>query len=60
MRKGLLVEVQDHIIYPDGFDIPFNSTKIHGISTERARNEGKPLEEVLALFEASMDNVITS
>ena len=54
-EKGALVEVQDHIIYPDGFDIPFNSTKIHGISTERARNEGKPLEEVLALFEASMD-----
>jgi len=54
-EQGALVEVQDHIIYPDGFDIPFNSTKIHGISTERARNEGKPLEEVLALFEASMD-----
>ena len=54
-EEGALVEVQDHIIYPDGFDIPFNSTKIHGISTERARNEGKPLEEVLALFEASMD-----
>ncbi|HCP40322.1 MAG TPA: DNA polymerase III subunit alpha, partial [Cryomorphaceae bacterium] len=53
--QGALVEVQDHIIYPDGFDIPFNSTKIHGISTERARNEGKPLEEVLALFEASID-----
>ena len=54
-EEGALVEVQDHIIYPDGFDIPFNSTKIHGISTERARNEGKPLEEVLAMFEASMD-----
>ncbi len=54
-EQGALVEVQDHIIYPDGFDIPFNSTKIHGISTERARDEGKPLEEVLALFEASMD-----
>ena len=22
--EGKLIEVQDHIIYPDGFDIPFN------------------------------------
>ena len=53
--EGKLIEVQDHIIYPDGFDIPFNSTKIHGISTERARNEGKPLSEVLSLFESSLE-----
>ena len=53
-EEGALVEVQDHIIYPDGFDIPFNATKVHGISTERAKNEGKPLEEVLALFEESL------
>ena len=52
--EGKLIEVQDHIIYPDGFDIPFNSTKIHGISTDRARNEGKPLSEVLSLFESSL------
>ena len=53
--EGKLIEVQDYIVYPDGFDIPFNSTKIHGISTERARNEGKPLSEVLSLFESSLE-----
>lgn len=52
--KGQLVEVQDHIIYPDGFDIPFNATKVHGISTERAKEEGRPLEEVLKLFQESL------
>ena len=53
--KGKVVEVQDHIIYPEGFDIPFNATKIHGISTERAQNEGKPISEVLDIFTASLD-----
>src|SRR6056300_523271 len=53
-EKGELIEVQDHIVYPEGYDIPFNATKIHGISTERARNEGKPLREVLEMFSASL------
>ena len=52
--EGALVDVQDHIIYPDGFDIPFNATKIHGISTDRAKAEGKPLTEVLELFQSAM------
>ena len=53
--EGELIDVQDHIIYPDGYDIPFNATKIHGISTDRAKTEGKPLVEVLATFQAAMD-----
>ena len=53
-EKGELIEVQDHIVYPEGYDIPFNATKIHGISTERARNEGKPLREVLEMFSSSL------
>src|SRR6056300_966842 len=53
--NGALVEVQDHIIYPDGFDIPFNATKVHGISTERAKSEGKPLADVLADFELALE-----
>ena len=53
--EGELIDVQDHIIYPEGYDIPFNATKIHGISTDRAKAEGKPLAEVLATFQAAMD-----
>lgn len=52
---GELIEVQDHIVYPDGYDIPFNATKIHGISTDRAKAEGKPLEEVLQAFTKALE-----
>ena len=48
--NGKLLSVQDHIIQPDGFTIPFNAEKVHGISTQRAQEEGKPLAEVLSYF----------
>ena len=31
---GTLVEQKDFLIRPDGFNIPFQSEQIHGISTE--------------------------
>jgi DNA polymerase-3 subunit alpha len=49
-ERGELMEVEEHLVQPDGFDIPFNATKIHGITTERAAKEGKPLNEVLDAF----------
>jgi DNA polymerase III epsilon subunit-like protein len=39
-----------HVIRPDGFSIPTRAAEIHGISTERATAEGKPLTTVLAEF----------
>ena len=48
--KGKLLSHQNHIIRPDGFTIPYNAEKVHGISTQRALEEGKPLKEVLGLF----------
>ena len=48
--EGKLVDVKNYIIKPEGFDIPFNASKIHGISTERALQEGMPLLEVLEIF----------
>ncbi len=50
-ESGNLISAQNMIVKPDGFTIPFNAAKIHGISTERALEEGLPLEEVLAAFE---------
>jgi DNA polymerase III epsilon subunit-like protein len=35
------------IVRPEGFDIPAGASEIHGISTERARREGRHLGEVL-------------
>ena len=38
--KGKMIEVKNYIIKPEGYDIPFNAEKIHGISTERATKQG--------------------
>lgn len=51
---GKLLSQGNHIIKPEGFTIPFNATKIHGISTERALEVGKPLNEVLDKFTANV------
>ena len=48
--NGELIETKNYIIKPNGFTIPYNSQKIHGISTERAENEGWPIELVLKDF----------
>jgi DNA polymerase III epsilon subunit-like protein len=39
-----------HIIRPDGFMIPHESVKIHGISQVMAERDGKSLKDVLMLF----------
>lgn len=49
-KWGNLIENQDFIITPDDFTIPFESEKIHGISTQLAQEKGRPLSEVLGLF----------
>jgi DNA polymerase-3 subunit alpha len=50
-EKGNLMAHQNLIIRPEGFTIPYNSMQIHGISTERALEEGLPLQEALELFQ---------
>jgi DNA polymerase-3 subunit epsilon len=41
---------EDFIIKPHGFNIPIEASKIHGITTERANKEGKPISLVLQKF----------
>ncbi|MFN8889647.1 MAG: DNA polymerase III subunit alpha, partial [Cyclobacteriaceae bacterium] len=48
--KGKLISQKNFIIKPDGFDIPFKAEQVHGISTQRALEEGHDLTEVLRLF----------
>ncbi len=48
--KGNLINAGNRIVKPDGFTIPFNSEKIHGISTDRALKEGHDLKDVLQEF----------
>ena len=49
-KFGKLVENKSFIIKPDGFDIPFESENIHGISTDLALAEGHQLTSVLKSF----------
>ena len=54
-HTGKLLSSGNHIVYPEGFTIPFNSEKIHGISTKRAQEEGEDLEFVLHEFRKAID-----
>ncbi len=49
-EMGRLVEHQDYLISPDGFNIPYDAERIHGISTELAQANGVSLQDVLEKF----------
>lgn len=51
-ESGKKITGGDVIIKPNGFTIPLESSKIHGITTERAEREGKPILEVLHDFQS--------
>lgn len=50
-EMGHVIEHEDFIIRPDGFNIPYDSEKIHGISTALAKEKGVEITEVLDKFE---------
>ena len=52
-----MIRHEDYLILPDGFTIPFDSEKIHGISTALAENQGTPLAEVLNKFHTALNEV---
>lgn len=47
---GNVIEHQDYLIQPEGFDIPYDSERIHGISSELAQQKGIPLADVAQKF----------
>lgn len=47
---GNLIENDNFLIQPDGFNIPFDSEQIHGISTDLAQSDGIPIHEGLNRF----------
>ncbi|RXJ52133.1 DNA polymerase III subunit alpha [Gelidibacter gilvus] len=51
---GNCIEHEDYLVQPDGFNIPYDAEKIHGISTELAQQQGIPLAEVLEKFNAAL------
>lgn len=51
---GNVVEHNDFLIQPEGYNIPYDSERIHGISTELATEQGIPLTEGLELFNTAL------
>ena len=51
---GNLLEHQDYLVAPDGFDVPYEAEQIHGISTALAQKEGLPLMQILERFQAAV------
>ena len=51
---GNIVEHNDFLIQPDGFNIPYDAERIHGISTDLAQEQGIQLDEGLELFNEAL------
>ncbi len=51
---GKLISNEDYLIKPEGFNIPYDAEKVHGISTELATEQGLPLADVLVKFNAAI------
>ena len=52
---GNLLEHNDFLLQPEGFNIPFDAERIHGISTELAQEQGISLKKGLALFNEALN-----
>src|SRR5690554_289177 len=53
-EMGNCIEHQDYLIQPDGFNIPYDAEKIHGISTELAQEQGISLVDMLERFNIAL------
>lgn len=50
-----LLAARDAIIKPEGYVIPQEASRVHGITQERALAEGVPLMEILPVFDAAVN-----
>lgn len=51
-----LVASQSHLIKPDGFQIPADATRIHGITTADATNNGTDIQTVIEYLMADIES----
>ena len=51
---GELIEQQDFLIIPEGYNIPYDAEQIHGISTQLAQEKGTLLDVVLQNFNEAL------
>jgi DNA polymerase-3 subunit alpha len=54
-HAGRLLSQHNYLIKPDGFNIPYKAEQIHGISTQRALEEGHDLLTVLHAFRQDLN-----
>ena len=54
---GSVAKQRNYIVKPDGFIIPQEAASVHGITTERARREGRDLDSVLYEFVYDLNSV---
>ena len=55
--NGECIEEYDYVIKPDNFTIPENSTKIHKITNEFAKDNGYEIKYVLNIFLEKLKNI---
>lgn len=55
--RGQIISKQNYIVKPNGFSIPSEVSQIHGITTERALEEGVKLNIILDHFLRDLQNV---
>lgn len=51
-NSGNIIAGGNSIVKPEGFTIPDDAARIHGITTDRAKAEGKDLQGILLNFQA--------
>lgn len=55
-EMGKLISHEDYLIRPEGFNIPYDAERVHGISTELAMQQGIPLVEMLEKFNSVLQH----
>lgn len=53
--EGCILSEGNHIVCPEGFEIPKAASDVHGITTEFALANGKPLLDVIFAFGADLN-----
>jgi len=57
-ESGRESKAEGHLIKPNGFSIPGEATKIHGISPDEAMSSGSDLQTVLSAFNGAVQNSV--
>lgn len=51
---GRLIKNEDYLVKPEGFNIPYDAERVHGISTDLATQQGISLAEMLEKFNIAL------